>query len=89
MVRREVPLREYRTGGIPQRSDPAGPCRGSLVPGGRGLMPWCAGRILKGKQFGGSHGIGSDEAFLSVQLNLRADPTMVHGVDTTARPELG
>jgi solute:Na+ symporter, SSS family len=48
------------------------------------------GAFLTGTQLrGGLYGIGAIAAFLLIQRNLRADPTLVHGVDTTARPELG
>jgi hypothetical protein len=48
------------------------------------------GAFLTGTQLRGVlYGIGAIAAFLLIQRNLRADPSLVHGVDTTARPELG
>ena len=48
------------------------------------------GAFLTGSQQRGVlYGIGAIAAFLLIQRNLRADPTLVHGVDTTAGPELG
>ena len=48
------------------------------------------GAFLTGTQLRGAlYGIGAIAAFLLIQRNLRADPTLAHGVDTAARPELG
>jgi Na+/proline symporter len=48
------------------------------------------GAFLTGTQLKGvMYGIGAIVAFLLIQRNLRADTTLVHGVDTTTRPELG
>ena len=48
------------------------------------------GAFLTGTQLRGVlYGTGAIGAFLLIQRNLRADLTLVHGVDTAARPELG
>jgi hypothetical protein len=48
------------------------------------------GALLTGSQFrGGLYAAGAIVAFLLIQRNLRADPTLATGVDTTARPGLG
>ena len=48
------------------------------------------GSMLTGSQLRGVlYGLGAIAAFLLIQRNLRADPTLVSGVDTTARPGLG
>jgi hypothetical protein len=48
------------------------------------------GAFLTGTQLRGVlYGIAAIGAFLLIQRNLRADPTLGHGVDTSARPELG
>jgi Na+/proline symporter len=47
------------------------------------------GAFLTGTQLRGVlYGIGAVVAFLLIQRNLRADPTLAHGVDTAERPEL-
>lgn len=51
---------------------------------------FAVGAFLTGTRLEGTlYGISAIAAFLLIQRNLRADPTLVHGVDTTARPELG
>jgi Na+/proline symporter len=48
------------------------------------------GSMLTGSQLRGVvYGLGAIAAFLLIQRNLRADPTLVSDVDTTARPGLG
>ena len=48
------------------------------------------GALLTGPQLKGVlYGIAAVAAFLLIQRNLRADPTLAAGVDTAARPELG
>jgi hypothetical protein len=48
------------------------------------------GSMLTGSQLRGVlYGLGAIAAFLLIQRNLRADPTLVSGVDTNARPGLG
>jgi solute:Na+ symporter, SSS family len=48
------------------------------------------GALLTGSQLRGAlYGGAAIAAFLLIQRNLRADPTLVSGVDTTAGPELG
>jgi hypothetical protein len=48
------------------------------------------GALLTGSTIRGLwYGAAAIAAFLLIQRNLRADATLVTGVDTTARPELG
>jgi SSS family transporter len=48
------------------------------------------GALLTGSSLRGLvYGVGAIAAFLLIQRNLRADPTLKAGVDTTARAELG
>jgi hypothetical protein len=75
---------------------------GDTIPGGAlSWVNWVAGvaavycavvslgAFLTGTQLRGVlYGIGAVVAFLLIQRNLRADPTLAHGVDTAERPEL-